>query len=319
MVGSVSTPFLCEHETEMYGSQLPAWFSSLHLPCASSVICRFQLLHLDLVYFTASTVLMSTVRDDHKVSCFLPTCACGCRCKVVGRGRCGMSSLPGSLPLATLLSWPPLREGFFRSLCPFCLFLSARVFRLVCIPYTHAAHSPSLSRYLKTPRTGSGFILLPSLSCQRSFVPVFPLSCPPLLPMLSFSTILSCCLHCISFKLSDCRVSPRLQLYGEYREQLGNFARREAARLLTERQWRRQAGDNTAAGRKGHGRRHHHHHHHHSVNLESHHSHSSSSKKPRPYSKCQGDNGNEEFPTHIETLNALQKILFKGAVSMVML
>uniref|UniRef100_A0A7N6A158 Chloride channel protein n=1 Tax=Anabas testudineus TaxID=64144 RepID=A0A7N6A158_ANATE len=31
----------------------------------------------------------------------------------------------------------------------------------------------------------------------------------------------------------------------EYREQLGNFARREAARLLTERQWRRQAGDNT--------------------------------------------------------------------------
>ncbi|CAK6966197.1 chloride channel protein 1 [Scomber scombrus] len=74
-------------------------------------------------------------------------------------------------------------------------------------------------------------------------------------------------------------------LYGEYREQLGNFARREAARLLTERQWRRQAGDNTAA-RKGHGRRHHHHHHHHPVNLESHHSHSSS-KKPRPYSKCQ--------------------------------
>uniref|UniRef100_A0A3Q0RRE1 Chloride voltage-gated channel 1 n=1 Tax=Amphilophus citrinellus TaxID=61819 RepID=A0A3Q0RRE1_AMPCI len=35
------------------------------------------------------------------------------------------------------------------------------------------------------------------------------------------------------------------------REQLGNFARREAARLLTERQWRRQAGENTTAtGRK---------------------------------------------------------------------
>uniref|UniRef100_A0A3Q3XEM9 Uncharacterized protein n=1 Tax=Mola mola TaxID=94237 RepID=A0A3Q3XEM9_MOLML len=37
-----------------------------------------------------------------------------------------------------------------------------------------------------------------------------------------------------------------------YREQLGNFARREAARLLTERQWRRQAGDTTATAHKGH-------------------------------------------------------------------
>ncbi|KAM9310091.1 chloride channel protein 1 [Pholidichthys leucotaenia] len=74
-------------------------------------------------------------------------------------------------------------------------------------------------------------------------------------------------------------------LYGEYREQLGNFARREAARLLTERQWRRQAGDNTTApGRKGHGRRHHQHH---PVSLESHHSHASSNQKLRPYSKCQ--------------------------------
>ncbi|KAM9852169.1 chloride channel protein 1 [Aulostomus maculatus] len=71
-------------------------------------------------------------------------------------------------------------------------------------------------------------------------------------------------------------------LYGEYREQLGNFARREAARLLTERQWRRQTGDNSTT-RKGTGRRHHHH----PVSLESHHSHASSSKKPRPYSKCQ--------------------------------
>ncbi|KAI3361118.1 hypothetical protein L3Q82_013329, partial [Scortum barcoo] len=77
---------------------------------------------------------------------------------------------------------------------------------------------------------------------------------------------------------------PLLQLYGEYREQLGSFARREAARLLTERQWRRQAGDN-ATGRKGHGRWHHHHHH--PATLESHQSHASSTKKPRPYSKCQ--------------------------------
>ncbi|XP_028280200.1 chloride channel protein 1 [Parambassis ranga] len=73
-------------------------------------------------------------------------------------------------------------------------------------------------------------------------------------------------------------------LYGEYREQLGNFARREAARLLTERQWRRQTGDSTTAtGRRGLGRRHHHH----PATLESHHSHASSTKKPRPYSKCQ--------------------------------
>ncbi|XP_071764630.1 chloride channel protein 1 [Centroberyx gerrardi] len=75
----------------------------------------------------------------------------------------------------------------------------------------------------------------------------------------------------------------QILLYGEYREQLGNFARREAARLLTERQWRRQAGENTlATGRKGLGRRHHH-----PVTLESHLSHASSTKKPRPYSKCQ--------------------------------
>ncbi|XP_077382950.1 chloride channel protein 1 isoform X2 [Festucalex cinctus] len=76
-----------------------------------------------------------------------------------------------------------------------------------------------------------------------------------------------------------------LLLYGEYREQLGNFARREAARLLTERQWRRQAGENNAAAAaagKGTGRRHQH-----PVILESHLSHSSSTKKPRPYSKCQ--------------------------------
>ncbi|KAK7886921.1 hypothetical protein WMY93_026542 [Mugilogobius chulae] len=73
-------------------------------------------------------------------------------------------------------------------------------------------------------------------------------------------------------------------LYGEYREQLGNFARREAARLLTERQWRKRAGEgSTSSGRRGLGRRLHHH----PSTLESHHSHASSTKKPRPYSKCQ--------------------------------
>ncbi|XP_019724540.1 chloride channel protein 1 isoform X2 [Hippocampus comes] len=74
-------------------------------------------------------------------------------------------------------------------------------------------------------------------------------------------------------------------LYGEYREHLGNFARREAARLLTERQWQRQAGENDAAAVRGAGRRHQLHQH--PVVLESHLSHSSSTKKPRPYSKCQ--------------------------------
>ncbi|CAL8360360.1 unnamed protein product [Arctogadus glacialis] len=82
------------------------------------------------------------------------------------------------------------------------------------------------------------------------------------------------------------------QLYGEYREQLGSFARREAARLLTEKQWR-QAGDDTmGTGRKGHGRRDHDPHRnrqqHQPPTLDSHLSHTSSStQKPRPYSKCQ--------------------------------
>ncbi|XP_036440646.1 chloride channel protein 1 isoform X2 [Colossoma macropomum] len=73
-------------------------------------------------------------------------------------------------------------------------------------------------------------------------------------------------------------------LYGEYREQLGNFARREATRLLTERQSKKHAA--SAQGtRRGFGRAHH-------VSLEtgtvtSGFSHSSSVKKPRPHSKCQ--------------------------------
>ncbi|XP_041961829.1 chloride channel protein 1 [Alosa sapidissima] len=71
------------------------------------------------------------------------------------------------------------------------------------------------------------------------------------------------------------RYQPTL-LYGEYREQLGSFARREAARLLTERQWN---------ARRTHGRPHH-------FTLEtgpgsSGFSHTSSVKKTRPYSKCQ--------------------------------
>ncbi|XP_031693967.1 chloride channel protein 1 [Oncorhynchus kisutch] len=72
-------------------------------------------------------------------------------------------------------------------------------------------------------------------------------------------------------------------LYGEYREQLGSFARREATRLLTERQWRKQTGENNMVNaRRGRGQRHHN-----PVTMESYLSHTSSTKKPRPYSKCQ--------------------------------
>ncbi|XP_045574719.1 chloride channel protein 1 isoform X3 [Salmo salar] len=72
-------------------------------------------------------------------------------------------------------------------------------------------------------------------------------------------------------------------LYGEYREQLGSFARREATRLLTERQWRKQTGENNMVNaRRGRGQRHHN-----TVTMESYLSHTSSTKKPRPYSKCQ--------------------------------
>ncbi|KAJ8392880.1 hypothetical protein AAFF_G00070840 [Aldrovandia affinis] len=70
-------------------------------------------------------------------------------------------------------------------------------------------------------------------------------------------------------------------LYGEYREQLGSFARREATRLLTEKEWRKHRGDVSTA-RRVHG---------HPTATEagvktSGHGHTSSMKKPRPYSKC---------------------------------
>ncbi|XP_058253346.1 chloride channel protein 1 isoform X3 [Hemibagrus wyckioides] len=73
-------------------------------------------------------------------------------------------------------------------------------------------------------------------------------------------------------------------LYGEYREQVGNFAQKEAARLLTENQSKRHAG-HARAIRRGYGRAH-------RVSLETGPmtpglSHSSSIKKPQPYSKCQ--------------------------------
>lgn len=55
--------------------------------------------------------------------------------------------LPSSLPLGRIQPLPLLREGlFFRSRCPFCLFPSAREFKLVCILYihTHTPHIPHL-------------------------------------------------------------------------------------------------------------------------------------------------------------------------------
>lgn len=149
---------------------------------------------------------------------------------------------------------------------------------------------------------------------QVSFLGYLSLSPPPFSPLSgTFSVFCTILRHptiswlCVFFLISqfDLSVFPRSQLYGEYREQLGNFARREAARLLTERQWRRQAGDNTTAtNRKGLGRWHHHHH---SVTLESHASHTSSSKKPRPYSKCQGDQRERgQLAVYSQTFRRLQ-------------
>lgn len=158
-----------------------------------------------------------------------------------------------------------------------------------CVSLTYTPHIPHLFLVISRLFTLDLVLSFFQVSVVRGILPVF-LSLPPLL---------ACCFSSVQPKkhmisrpgafrfIVIASVSPWLQLYGEYREQLGNFARREAARLLTERQWRRQAGDNAAAtGRKGHGRRHHHQH---PVTLESHHSHASSTKKPRPYSKCQGD------------------------------
>lgn len=109
-------------------------------------------------------------------------CVCSCVQVVIGvkhiHSRKGKMWNVCSLPLAFLQPLPPLREGFFRYLCPFCLFLSARVFRLVCIPYTHATHSPSLSRYLKTPHSGLSLSQVYFSFCSLSsflFTPVWHL------------------------------------------------------------------------------------------------------------------------------------------------
>lgn len=202
-----------------------------------------------------------------------------------------MSSPPGSPPGAPRQP-PPLREGFFPFSMPvLSIYVCQGIQVGVYLLHTRRTF-PSLSCYLKTLCTGSSFILPPSLGCQSNFssssLSVIS-SRPPLECGICFCFTKIQGRYCILTVLMISEwflsVSPGLQLYGEYREQLGNFARREAARLLTERQWRRQAEDNGAAsGRRGLSRRHHQP----PVALESHLSHSSSTKKPRPYSKCQG-------------------------------
>lgn len=259
------------------------------------VICRFQ---LHIVAAPGSAVSygfygfneLRSKPDQTGVLFSDRVCVC-VHAAAVAMGRCGMSSLPGSLPLAPL---QPLSGRGFSDLYARFVYFCLPEYSGWCVSLTHTPHIPHLSRYLKTLRAGSSFILLPHLSCHRYF------------SFFTFSCLASCFPSSQSWEAhethnfhdslfhSDC-FPLGLQLYGEYREQLGNFARREAARLLTERQWRRQAGDNTTAtGRRGHGRRHHHHH---PTTLESHHSHASSTKKPRPYSKCQGDHSN----THIQS------------------
>ncbi|XP_061109828.1 chloride channel protein 1-like [Conger conger] len=73
-------------------------------------------------------------------------------------------------------------------------------------------------------------------------------------------------------------------LYGEYREHLGTSARREAARLLTEKEWKKHA-DKSAPTRRAHDP-------HHPAALETgapppEQAHNAPSKKPHPFSKCQ--------------------------------
>lgn len=108
--------------------------------------------------------------------------------------------------------------------------------------------------------------------------------------------------------------SCHFQLYGEYREHPGGSGRREATRLLTERQWKKHHHHH-----HGHHPQHHHGHHHHGHHHGHHHSHTHghrhhsrhrgrhhsdevghaqmateqgnplSMKKRRSYSKCRGE------------------------------
>lgn len=245
--------------------------------------------------FTAPAILTSALQADRKVSCFLaPACVPGPVVVGVKQARSRKKKMwhvfspPGSPPRALVQPLPPLREGFFHSRCHICLFLSVKVFRLMCIPL-HTRHKfTSLSCNPRFHTSRFSFIPLQNhFPWLVDFTQLFTASC-----FLQTEGFVGSA-FCFSVTLG---VAPALQLYGEYREQLGNFARREAARLLTERQWRRQAGENTpGTGRRGLGRRHHLHQN--PAILESHQSHNSSTKKPQPYSKCQGEQRRRLFQT----------------------
>lgn len=221
---------------------------------------------------------------------------------------CRTSTIPGSHPLALLQTLSHLGRGgtgtwgggagtwggqeyrgggaaggIFRSPCQFRRSLCAREFRLQCIPYTHATVPPTAPPLPRPPPPDTLTLLL-SQDPGSSSAPPKP-SHPPR-PGLTLSLSPSPPPFPQTFSLF---FPALLQLYGEYREQLGNFARREAARLLTERQWRKQREENNAAsGRRGLGRRHHHHHQR-PMSLESFQNLTSTPHKTRSYSKCKGE------------------------------
>lgn len=97
VVGHVSSPFLCEHETEMWGCQLSLYFR----PCGGmrgGFSCCLWL-QQNLQHFTTS-VYFTTLIGSRGVSLHsVRVCLCGCRCKVFtdSRGRCETSSPPDLL------------------------------------------------------------------------------------------------------------------------------------------------------------------------------------------------------------------------------
>lgn len=153
------------------------------------VICGFSVAHCSCTWirnnFTASMVLMSAVKTDRGA---LP-CVCVCVC-VLDKVRAYLEGEDMEYPLLQhrflwVLSGSRLFPGkgfifyFFHPLCPFCLFLSVRVFRLVCILYTH--RTLTISCYPRTLCTGSGF------ACSRSQLSdKLPPPHPPLLQPFPF-------------------------------------------------------------------------------------------------------------------------------------
>lgn len=140
IVGGVSSAFLCEHETEMRGSRPSLWPGSCggthvisRVWVAAPGICRILQL---LEFFNESDASWSwgVVFSD---PVFGRVCVCICVCVQVSV----VVKLEGE-DVVDLLLWlfsslfHCSGRGFFHSLCPFCLFLSVKVFRLVCIPYT---------------------------------------------------------------------------------------------------------------------------------------------------------------------------------------